>query len=493
MVEPLAESRKHCKYSRRDFPHDVLHTEGKSSRRQHVVSVSPHGGKLTSPLPPPSLAHRQIRYDVLNKRNFWRNPMNDRATKTAYKNDIHIETIDLDIDDDLETTGTSNTTGKGLNGKRKQKKTKALPASTNANSNAKQQDDVPSTASHQVLTKFAKVQPQLRALDKAMIDAPATLEQVERAIDIGKELVRDSHATRITNQSKNWQAVFTVYLDAQLPAGHGQNPSVTLYFNYRGNARANIPFRLQFNPHKLNAQHTDLLIDLWKRIWPICWRGLRRDARYFRVDEAVDAAGDLDSLILDRKASQVTTRYCTQTGRDGKIKTSYVGEDSAANGGALYDRFSAEVFRNADCEPVPLNRETATHTLDQVKDVEGVIRVESRRVFATKLTYAELLQTPSAFSEFYLFDLSRLPPRDRRDVAFVGYTEIVRLRGMHGAKQRLLNMHGKTAETKRLIADYEQRLARAQCEWWTQLDRTQQLGKLLESLPANKFMKRIGS
>jgi hypothetical protein len=420
--------------------------------------------------------------------------MNDQTTKTAYKNDIHIETIDLDIDDDIETAGTSNTTGKGLNGKKKkQKKTKALTASTNAHGNAKQQVDLHATASHQVLLKFVKVQPQLRALDKAMVDAPATLEQVERAIDIGKELVRENHATRITNQSKNWQAVFAVYLDAQLPAGHGQNPSVTLYFNYRGNARANIPFRLQFNPDKLNAQHTDSLIDLWKRILPIGWRGLRSDARYFRVDEAADRQGDLDNLILDRKASQVTSRFFTQTGRDGKIKTSYIGEQSAENGGALYDRFSAEVFRNADCEPVPLNRETATHTLDQVKDVEGVIRVESRRVFATKLTYAELLQTPSAFSEYFLFDLSRLPPRDRRDVAFVGYTEIVRLRGMHGAKQRLLYMHGKTAETKRMIADYEQRLASAQCEWWTQLDRTQQLGALLNALPVNKFMKLIGS
>ena len=420
--------------------------------------------------------------------------MNDRTTKTAYKNDIHIETVDLDIDDDLETTDTSNTTGKGLNLKtNKQKKTKALPASTNAHGNAKLQPDGHTTTSGKVLLKFAKVQPQLRALDKAMIDAPATPEQVERAMDLCKALVREGYATRITNQSQNWQAVFVAHLNGQLPAGHGQNPSVTLYFNYRGNARANIPFRLQFNPHKIDARHTQTLIDLWKCIWPIGWRELRRDARYFRVDEAVDAAGDLDSLILDRKASQVTTRYYTQTGRDGKIKTAYIGEQSAENGGALYDRFSAEVFRNADCDPVPLNRDTATHTLDQVKDVEGIIRVESRRVFASKLTYLELLQTPSVFSEYYLFDLSRLPLPDRRDTAFVGYTEIVRLRGMHGAKQRLFDMHGKTAETKRLIADYEQRLARAQCEWWTQLDRTQQLGKLLESLPANKFMKRIGS
>ncbi len=420
--------------------------------------------------------------------------MNDRTAKTAYKNDIHTMTLDEYIDNDLEDTDTITTTANSLIGKtKKQKKTKASLASTNANGNAKQQIDLHPTASHQVLLKFAKAHPKLRALDKAIIDAPATPEQVERAIDLCKEMVRAGSATRITNQSKNWQAVFVVYLNSQLPAGHSQNPSVTVYFNYRGNAKANVPFRLQLNPHKLDASHTQTLIRLWKTIFPIGWRELRHYARYFRVDEAVDAAGDLDSLILDRKASQVTIRYFTQTGRNGKIKTTYIGEQSAENGGALYDRYSAEVFRNADCEPVPLNRETATHTLDQVKDVEGIIRVESRRVFATKLTYAELLQTPSAFSEYYLFDLLRLPPRDRRDAAFMGYTEIVRLRGMHGAKQRLLDMLGKTAETKRLIADYEQRLARAQCEWWTQFDRTQQLGTLLKALPVNKFMKKIGS
>ena len=419
--------------------------------------------------------------------------MNDRTAKTAYKNDIHIETIDLDIDDGLETIGTNSTTGKALNRKEKQKQSKTLPASTTAKGNAKQQPDMHTTASHQVLLKFTKVQPKLRTLDKAMIDAPATPEHVDRAIDIAHQLRKNGQAIQLTNQSRNWRAVFVAYLDGGKSPDHSKNPSATLYFDYRGNAKADVPFRLQFNPHKLDAQHTDSLIDLWKRILPIGWRELRRDARYFRMDEAVDAAGDLDNLILDRKASQVTCRYYTQTGRNGKIKTAYIGEDSAANGGALYDRFSAEVFRNADCEPVPLNRETATHTLDQLKDVEGIIRVESRRVFATKLTYAELLKTPSAFSEYYLFDLSRLPARDRRDIAFIGYTEIVRLRGMHGAKQRLFDMHGKTADTKRMIADYEQRLARAQCEWWTQLDRTQQLGALLNALPVNKFMERIGS
>jgi hypothetical protein len=416
--------------------------------------------------------------------------MCDRASKLAYKNDIHTMTSDNVaeyIDDDIDS---SNTNRNNLSHKaKKQDRRNASMASTTASGNANKQGSEHTSLTGDVLQKFAKIQPILRALDKAMVDAPATPEQVERAIDICKELVKAGDATRITNQSRNWEAVFVVPLDSQLPARHSQNPSVTLYFNYRGNAKANVPFRQQFNPHKLNAQHTGSLIELWECIWPIGWREMRRDSRYYRVDEAADKQGDLDNLILDRKASQVMIRYFTQTGRNGKIKTSYIGEDSSENGGALYDRFSAEVFRNADGEPVPLNRDTATHILDQV---DGVIRVESRRVFPTKLTYPELVKTPSAFSEFYLFDLSLLTLRDRRDTAFMGYAEIVRLRGLHGAKQRLFDMHGKTAETKRMIADYERRLASAQSEWWTQLERTQQLGALLKALPANKFMKYIG-
>lgn len=416
--------------------------------------------------------------------------MNDRAAKTAYKNNIHIETIDIDSDDDIDITGNSTTTGKGLDSKnKKHKKTKALPASTNANRNERQQDSTHTTASHAVPLRSAKVQPLLRTLDKAMVDADVTPIQVDRAIELLKELAKKERVMRNTKESKNWKAVFVASLDSSLPYAHHQNPKVTLYFNYRGNANANIPFRIQLNPHKLNARHVNSLIKLWERVFPIGTDDVYRKSAFFRIDEAADNAGCLDDWILDRKGSQVVTRFCTQTGRDGKIKTSYIGEDSAANGGALYDRYSAEVFRNADCEPVPLNRDTAMHTLDQVK---GVVRVESRRVFATKLTYAELRQTPSAFSEYYLFDLSRLPARDRRDTAFMGYTDLVRLRGMHGAKHRLFDTLGKTAATKRMIADYEQRLARCQCEWWTQLDRTQQLGKLLESLPVNKFMKKIG-
>lgn len=488
----LAESRKHCKYSGHQIVLYVLRGEGEMPLPAAFVMRKPRGGKFDSILMTTIRGVWLILlWRVKKTPYFGVKTMNYHTEKTAYKNSINTQSEDVNTDDELNDLEISNTSPKGLKTKASgKKKIKSSSASNIANSNPEQQNHPAASASRIAHKPPSKQQPLLRALDKAMIDAPASDEQVERAIDICKDMAKAKRAIRITNQSQNWQAVFSVPLDPDLPASHPDNPSVTLYFVYRRTSKADVPLRLQLNPHKLNARHTASLIKLWIRILPVGWRELRAASRYHRVDEAVDAAGDLNDAVLDRKASQVTSHYFTQTGRDGKIKTAYVGETSAENGAALYDRFSAEVFRNADGDPVPLNRDTATHTFDQVA---GVIRVESRRVFKTKLTYAELCQTPSALSEYFLFDLSRLPPSDRRDTAFMGYVEIVRLRGMHGAKHRLINMHGETAQTKRMIADYERRLASCQCEWWTQLDRTQQLGALLTSLPVNKFLKHIGT
>ena len=335
------------------------------------------------------------------------------------------------------------------------------------------------------------LQPTLRTIDKVMIDATLSAEQIESAIEVCKQWVRDTRAIRITNQSGFWRAMFVYFLDESKSTEHSKNPSVTLYFESKGH-NSNVSSRLQLNPHHLDAQHVTSLIAMWQKLFSFDWRDVRRAARFYRSDEASDFIGSLDTTLLDRHASQVRDNYFSKTNRNGKIQTTYIGEATALSRGTIYDRDLAELFRNDAGQSVPLNRETATHVLEHQKKVSGLIRVESRRVFEPKLTYAELTQTPSAFCEFNVFDLSRLRPRDRRDTGFMLYVEWVRLRGVHGAKHRLFEMQGKTAETKRLITDYEQRLGLAQCEWWTQLDREQQLGALLEKLPVNKFLKYIG-
>lgn len=371
-------------------------------------------------------------------------------------------------------------------------KSRTSTAASLATNRDGQQRDTAFQAAERAARKHARdLQPTLRTIDKVMIDAPLSDDEIESAIEVCKAWRKEGCAMQITNQSGYWQAVFVFYLEPDKDGGHTKNPSVTLYFQSRGN-NSTVSFRLQLNPNHIDADHVPNLIAMWKQLFSFSWQDVRLAARFYRGDEAWDFTGVLDDILLDRKASQVRDNYFIKTNRKGGIQSQYIGEATAASRGIIYDRDLAELFRNQEGKAVPLNRETATQVLKQDKDAPTTIRVESRRVFEPKLTYAEFTQTPSAFVEFNVFDLSRLRPRDHRDTGFMLYVEWVRLRGVHGAKHRLFEMQGKTAETKRLIADYEQRLARAQCEWWMQLDREQQLGALLEKLPVNKFLKYIG-
>jgi hypothetical protein len=381
---------------------------------------------------------------------------------------------------------TSNTT------KPEAKRRPPTTASSDTNGDA-QQTLAASQTGERATRKYQRdLQPTLRSIDKVMIDAPLSQDEIASAIEVCKNWRKEGRATQITNQSGYWQAVYVFYLDPDRDTSHSKTPSVTLYFQSRGN-NSSVAFRLQLNPHHIEQHHVRPLKHMWEQLFSFHWRDVRLAARIYRGDEAWDFDGVLDDIVLDRKASQVKDNYFIKTNRKGKIQSQYIGEATAASRGIIYDRELAELFRNDRGEAIPLNHETATQILEHNKDSPTTIRVESRRVFEPKLTYTQFAQTPSAFSEFNVFDLSRLRPRDRQDNGFMLYIEWVRLRGVHGAKHRLFEMQGKTADAKRRIAEYNACLARTQCECWLQMDRVQQLGVLLDVLPVNSFLKRIGN
>jgi hypothetical protein len=372
------------------------------------------------------------------------------------------------------------------------KRRPSTPASSDTNGDAQQALAVPQTAERATRKHQRDLQPTLRSIDKVMIDAPLSDDEIASAIEICKTWRKEGRATQITNQSGYWQAVYVFYLDPDRDASHSKNPSVTLYFQSRGN-NSSVAFRLQLNPHHIERHHVQPLKHMWEQLFSYRWRDVRLAARIYRGDEAWDFGGVLDDILLDRKASQVKDNYFIKTNRKGGIQSQYIGEATAASRGIIYDRELAELFRNDRGQAVPLNRETATQILEHPKDSPTTIRVESRRVFEAKLTYTQFAQTRSAFSEFNVFDLSRLRPRDRLDNGFMLYVEWVRLRGVHGAKHKLFQLQGENADTKRRIVEYEACLARTQCECWLQMDRVQQLGVLLNALPVNSFLKRIGN
>ena len=432
------ESSKHKEYS--DHTANTSNTDGKAKARESVEFSQATGARNVSNLPTRLSS---------NKAN------NDKPTKLA----LNVKTIDA-----------------------------ASPVTTN---DAQQRIPVSQTAASATRKPPFDLKITLRTIDKVMIDAPLSPEQIESAIDVCKQWVKGGCAIRITSQSERWQAVYVFYLGGSKNSDHTNNPSVTLHFQSRGH-NSDVGFRLQLKPHHLDAQHVAALKKMWQKVFSFDWRDVRSAATIYRGDEALDFMGNLDSILFDRKASQVKDNYFIKTNRKGGIQTQYIGEATTASRGIVYDRELAELFRNHAGQPVPLNRKTATHVMEHDKNVDGLIRVESRRVFTPKLSYTEFMQTPSAFSEFNVFDLSRLRPRDRQDNGLMLYIEWVRLRGTHGAKHRLFEMQGKTAATKKLLAEYTSRLARTQCEWWQQLDRVQQLGVLLDTLLVNSFLKKIG-
>jgi hypothetical protein len=210
------------------------------------------------------------------------------------------------------------------------------------------------------------LQPTLRSIDKVMIDAPLSEDEIASAIEICKTWRKEGRAIQITNQSGYWQAVFIFYLDPERDASHSKNPSVTLYFQSRGN-NSSVAFRLQLNPHHIERHHVQPLKHMWEQLFSYRWRDVRLAARIYRGDEAWDFGGVLDDILLDRKASQVKDNYFIKSNRKGGIQSQYIGEATAASRGIIYDRELAELFRNDRGQAAPLNRETATQVLEPPK------------------------------------------------------------------------------------------------------------------------------
>lgn len=382
---------------------------------------------------------------------------------------------------DTEHEGTTNTlpsettTRKASNNKKR-----ATPSS--ASTHIKHDAPVPTKGDGQRPVRKPNP-PALRSIDTMEMDAYISPEEIESAIERLKLLVSDKRAKRVTSQSQFWKATFSVPLGTELEQ---RSVSATFYFDCTARG-ADIPMRLQFNVGLMKVGHVDKLMDAFKEVFPYDYKRVAAALRVHGVDEAYDHEGNLEDFILEHRRATVVARYYIKTGAGGEIQTAYTGSVDSPSHGVLYDIESADVYRNALGQPVPLNKDTAADTFECRK---GMIRIESRRVFKDHpLTLEELLKLPSAFHEYLFFDLTRLSARDRRDSVFMGFVDSVRLRGLNAAVKRLQVSYGGGRPAIREVKQFEDRLAACSCTWWSALDHSQQLGKLLRAAPIWKFLK----
>jgi hypothetical protein len=388
----------------------------------------------------------------------------------------------------IESRGERNGYGEKLTKKKAAKDSNEIKFSSHSSTSTAAskhiRDDAPLAKSTVQRAVRDPIYPTLRSIDTMEMDAPLDEHQIEGAITRLKLMVIDRRARRITKESGFWKATFSV------PLGSGKhsdrNVSLTLYFVCLAK-NADVPMRIQFNVGLIRDDHVKHLIQVFKEVFPLDYKQVARSLRVHGVDEAYDREGSLEDFVLERASSTTVERYYIKTNTGGNIQTSYIGSVDSPSHGVLYALGSADAYRNARGQAVPLNADTATHTF---KCRDNMIRIESRRVFKqAPLTLAQVIELPSAFHEYQFFDLTRLPAKERNDPLFMGYVDSVRLRGLHGASKRMVTVLGGGRPATRRIAEFEQRLGKASCTWWSAIDHRQQLGVLLRDAPIWRFLR----
>jgi hypothetical protein len=378
------------------------------------------------------------------------------------------------------STVTTKGKSKAVNRSHDSKHKKASSASISIN------HDAPSTRTAIARAIHANHQPQLRIIDTMELDADLADHEIEEAIERLKLMVNAKTARRVTKDRRFWKRIYSV----PLGTGRQGDRSVSLTFYFVCTAKnANVPMRLQFNVGLIQESHARRFIKVFREVFPFSYQGVAQLLHVHGIDEAYDHAGSLEDLLLERPGSTSVERYYIKTNAGGAIQTSYIGGVNSPSHGVLYDLGSADAYRSALGQAVPLNKDTATHTFVERK---GMIRIESRRVFKKPLTIQQLLKLPSAFHEYLFFDLTRLSRQDRGDPVFMGYVDSVRLRGLHSAGRRLKESFGGGRPAQRQVREFEDRLASCRCTWWQSLDHQQQLGVLLRAAPIWRFLKRTG-
>lgn len=411
--------------------------------------------------------------------------MAKKDRKSSYKHDSSDQT---DSDNSLGSLDKQSKPKEKLTTSETERKKKQTHVTSSASTSSPINDDAQPMAKSAVQRAVKKtINPGLRIIDTMEMDAPLNAQQIESAIKKLKAMRSEKRARQLTSESKFWKAKFTVPLGS---GSGGRNVSVTFYFECTAN-NSNVPMRLQFNVSLIREEHARRFIKVFKEVFPFDYKQVAKSLRFHGVDEAYDRPGSLEDFVLERPASTTVERYYIRTNSRGEIQTSYIGSEDSPSHGVLYDLGGADAFRNALGEAVPLNKDTATHKFNSR---EGMIRIESRRVFkGSPLTLKELLELPSAFHEYQFLDLNRLSAKDRCDPAFIGYVDSVRLRGVHAASKRLEAALGGGRPAKRQVALFEARLGTASCVWWSAIDHRQKLGVLLRKSAIWKFLRHTAT
>lgn len=222
----------------------------------------------------------------------------------------------------------------------------------------------------------------------------------------------------------------------------------------------------QFMSFTLNPQHiSDTqaagLQTMFANLFPGRSGEIIRGLRLYRIDVCADFPVNVNSLIVRQRRAQVESKFFVATDSAGLIQTIYLGSIASNVHGTIYDQNASDEYKQTVGEPTglpPLER-IRSSAKDDAEVVIQRTRFEVRRIFKDLPGLDVLEKWTAPFDRWDMWQIQNIPSL-RKDAAFWMYLDVVKWRGVAGARI-YLNAHGCTE-----LARFEKMLDKFRIDWW---------------------------
>lgn len=215
------------------------------------------------------------------------------------------------------------------------------------------------------------------------------------------------------------------------------------------------------NPQRITDTHAAGLQTMFANLFPGRSREMILRLRLYRIDVCADFPVDVNSLIVRQRRAKVESKFFVATDSAGLIQTIYLGSIASDVHGAIYDQNASDEYKRAVGEPTglpPLER-VRSSSKDDAEVLIQRTRFEVRRVFKDLPQLDVLEKWTAPFDRWDVWRIKDIPPL-RKDPAFWMYLDVVKWRGVAGARI-YLTARGCTELTR-----FEKTLEKFKIDWW---------------------------
>lgn len=228
--------------------------------------------------------------------------------------------------------------------------------------------------------------------------------------------------------------------------------------------------QITLNPNAMEPEDVQDSRDMLHRVLGLRSDRLIAELKCTRLDTCIDVQ-DLfvNDLIVVFAGARTQSTFFVASDTGGRVQTIYCGSVQSAERACVYDQNDADAFKALVGEK-PSGPELRRKKVKDDAELgitgnakAGRTRFEVRNVLDTPVTLRDLRKMKSAFHKFEVFNVSG-PKTKRWPLGFIGYLDLVRVRGLAGARLYVAKNGSREAQAE--VQKYEQRLAKLAVRRW---------------------------